>query len=258
KAVDSSLASKSVGDKVVVTAAMANTGNLSQEMFRVGGIFKIGSKMIDNGFAFINIDKSRTLLGIDGNIHEIALKFKDINDSGDLTIDFWNKYSKNGNEAIGWRDLIPQISAMFGMLKYQKVIMCTIIFSIVGLLIMNTLFMSLYERMYEFGVLRAIGTKPINLASMIVLEACVLAAISIIIGVILGFSFSYYYSVHGLNLSGTEFGGATFTEPLYAVMQVSQYFLNPMYVFIFSIVAAIYPAFYAARLTPAKAMKRSM
>jgi len=247
-----------VGDKIVVTVAMANTGSLSQEMFRVGGIFKINSKMIDNGFAFININKAQTLLGIGDNIHEIAFKFKDINDSGDRAIAFWDKYSKIDNEAIGWRDLIPQINAMFGMLKYQKVIMCAIIFSIVGLLIMNTLFMSLYERLYEFGVLRAIGTKPINLASMIILEATVLSIISIIIGVSLGFSFSYYFSVNGMNITGAEFGGTTLTEPLYAVMQLSQYLLNPMYVFIFSIVAAIYPAIYAARLTPAKAMKRSM
>ena len=248
----------SVGDKIVVTVAMANTGELSQEMFRVGGIFQLNSKAIDNGFAYIHIDKARTLLGIGQDIHEIAIKFKDINDSGDKKNAFWDKYSKDDNEAIGWRQMIPQINAMFEMLKYQKIIMCSIIFSIVGLIIMNTLFMSLYERLYEFGVLRAIGTKPINLASMIILESCVLSVISIIIGIIIGFSFCYYYSINGITTTSTEFGGTSLTEPLYTIMKFSQYIFNPLYVFIFSIVAAIYPAIYAARLTPAKAMKRSM
>ncbi len=85
------------------------------------------------------------------------------------------------------------------MLKFRhvsdsKVITASIIFGIVGLTIMNTLFMSLYERMFEFGVLRAIGTRPLRMALMILLEGGCLAIISIIIGSAIGF-FSAGYSL---------------------------------------------------------------
>lgn len=122
---------------------------------------------------------------------------------------------------------------------------------------MNTLFMSLYERMFEFGVLRAIGTRPLRMALMILLEGGCLAIISIIIGSAIGFFFSWLFSVYGIDYRGIEFAGTTINELIYPVMNVRQYLLNPLYVLFFTLVAALYPAWYAARLTPAKAMKRS-
>ena len=54
------------------------------------------------------------------------------------------------------------------------------------------------------------------------------------------------------------FAGVTMTEPIYTVMSAKQFTLYPLMIMCFSLVAALYPAFYAARLTPSKAMRKSM
>jgi len=59
---------------------------------------------------------------------------------------------------------------------------------------MNALFMSLYERMFEFGVLRAVGTRPLNMALIIFFEAAALSAISIIMGLVLGLGVVSFFS----------------------------------------------------------------
>jgi ABC-type lipoprotein release transport system permease subunit len=248
----------SVGDRMVITVARAYTGELSQDMFRVGGIFHMGIREADQGLAYISIDKARKLLGLGTAVHEIALRFKSLEMAGDSSLPFWKRYSGNGNEAIGWRELVPQLDSVIKMSAVSTGITMFLVFGIVALSIMNSLFMSLYERMFEFGILRAIGTRPARLASIILLEAVSLSWISILIGVILGYGVIQFFSVYGIDYRGIEFADITITEFLYPVMNIKQFTVFPFVIMLFSIIAAVYPAVFAARLTPAHAMRRSM
>ena len=247
-----------LGDRLVVTVAQAHTGELSQEMFRVGGIFNFGVREVDSGMAYINLKKAQGLLGLGDEVHEIALRFRDIDSAGDKSLPFWKKYSTNGNEAAGWKVLMPELESVIEMSDFGTYISLGLIFGIIVLIVMNTLFMSLYERMFEFGVLRAIGTRPLRMAAIILLEAASLSFISILIGSVFGLAFTWYYSVHGIDYLGIEFAGVTLRELLYPVLSIKQYTVFPFWMLIFSLIAAIYPAVYAAKLTPAKAMRKSM
>lgn len=247
-----------IGDRVVVTVAQANTGELSQELFRVGGIFHMGIREADSGLAFIHIRKAQKLLGIGHEDHEITLRFTSLKLAGDLSLPFWKKYSSNGNKAISWRQMVPQLDSVIEMSDISAAITLLLVFGIVGLTIMNALFMSLYERMFEFGVLRAIGTRPFRMGGIILLEAASLSFVSIILGTIIGVAFIHYFSIHGINYKGIEFAGVTINEFIYPVFMTKQFTLYPAMIMLFSIIAAIYPAVFAAKLTPARAMRRSL
>jgi len=246
------------GDRLVLTVAQADTGQLSQDMFRVTGIFHMGMREVDSGMAFININQSRKLLSLGNATHEIALKFNSIDDAGDRSLTFWDKYSQSGNEALGWRDIVPQLDGVIELSDMSTVITSSLVFCIVAVIIIHTLFMSLYERMFEFGVLRAIGTRPASMALVIFFEAASLSLISIIFGLGLGLLVMKIFSVYGINYMGIEFASVTITEFIYPVMTLRQFTFFPALIFIFALVAAIYPAVFATRLTPAKAMQRSM
>lgn len=247
-----------IGDRIVVTTAQAHTGELAQEMFRVGGIFHFGSREADSGLVFVHLKKAQGLLGLGEDIHEIALKFRSLDMAGDTSLYFWKKYSRDGNEAIGWKVMVPQLESVVEMSHISMGITMLLVFGIVGLTIMNSLFMSLYERMFEFGLLRALGTRPLRMAALIFLEAASLSLVSIVIGSFLGLAVTWYFSVHGINYKGIEFAGITITELIFPVLSVEQFTLYPLLVMVFSLAAAIYPAVYAAKLTPARAMRRSI
>ena len=137
-------------------------------------------------------------------------------------------------------------------------ITATILFMIVSLGIMNTLFMAIFERVFEFGILRSIGTRPFQMGLMIVLEAVMIALTSIALGSIIGFAAVHIVGINGLDYSGIEFAGATFLEPVIPVSRIFQYIIYPSALMIFTILISLYPAFYASKITPVKAMRKSL
>lgn len=246
-----------IGDKVVLTVAQANSGDLSQEMFRISGIFEFQLRELDRSVAFIKLAKAQKMLALGNGIHEIALHFIDISYAQNKKLGFWKNLSSSGNIAESWIEIMPDLQSLLELSQFSVYITAIILFSIVSLGIMNTLFMSLYERMFEFGVLRAIGTRAGKMALIIIGEAGAIAFLSIIIGIILGAILSYWLSIVGINYTGLEYGGLTFRERLYPVLTISQFIIYPLWLFGFTILIGLYPAFFAARIMPAKAMRRS-
>jgi len=244
-------------DRVVVTVAQARTGDLSQEMFRISGIYYFNTPDMDSGMAFIPLEKSQEMLGIGNNAHEIAIKFTDIKYGQDKELPFWSKYSQYGNETLGWIKIFPELEIMFKFTQFSIYVTAIILFGVVAFGIINTLFMSLYERMFEFGVLRAIGTGPFRMAQLILLEAGSLAIISIICGSILGFIITYIVMKTGIDYRGIEMVGVTIRDLIYPVLTLKQFVIYPFWLFLFTIITALYPALYAARISPAKAMRKS-
>ncbi len=246
-----------IGDRIVLTAAQAETDNLAQELFRVSGIYFMNVEELDKAMAFIRLDKAQEMLNLENRAHEIAISFTEKGVGRDSDHQFWKEYSSNGNIAEGWAELMPQLETAFELSRFSIYMAGLILFGVVALGIINALFMSLYERMYEFGVLLAVGTRKAELASLIVFEAGALAIVSSIGGIILGFMVNYIFMHIGFDFTGSEFSGVTFREPLYPVMTVGQFIIYPVLVFLFTLVISLYPALYASRLTPVKAMRKA-
>ena len=246
-----------LGDRVVLTTAQANTGELSQEMFRISGIYKFNANDMDRGMAFINLNRAQMMLGLENQAHQIAIKFTDINMAQDKNLYFWDKYTIDNNEAVGWPIILPQLETVYNFSDYSLGIMAVILFGIISLVIVNTLFMSLHERMFEFGVLRAVGTRPMKMCLMILFEAGSLAVIASIIGSILGFISVTLIAINGVDYTGIEFAGTTFRDPLYPVLSIMQFIIYPILFFVFTMITALIPGWSAARMKPAEAMRKS-
>ena len=246
-----------LGDRVVVTVAQASTGELSQEMFRISGIYHFADEAMNSGMAFVRIQKAQEMLAIGKDVHEIAIKFTSIAYSQDTALPFWDTYSQQGNEALSWTELMSQLTIVLEMTKYTKYIMGVILFGVVVFGIINTLFMSLYERMFEFGVLRAVGTRPFGMARVVLFEAGALAIVSIVLGTILGFLVTALLAYTGIDYTGIEMMGVTMQEFIRPIMTVEQFIIYPIWVFVFTIIAGLYPARHVAKIAPVDAMRRS-
>lgn len=248
----------SLGDRLVATVSQAESGDLSQEMFRVSGIYHFNMKEMDSGMAFIRLEKAQQMLGLGDNVHQIAIKFKDRNYAVQENLPFWEKYSQNNNEAVSWTKLLPQLKAIFDMSGISLAVMCLILASVVVFGIINTLFMSLYERMFEFGVLRAVGTRTAGVRKLVIFEAGALGIVSIILGLILGFVITWIFTKTGIDYRGIEFAGTTFKDLLYPEMRLLQFIVYPIGVFIFMLIVGLYPAFVAGRMSVADALRKSL
>lgn len=247
----------SVGDKVVITTAQKETGHLAQEMFRIGGIFKMKNKDLDTSLIFITLKKSQELMGIGENFHEIVFKFKDKYVVANPPDHFLKEFSNDDNEALSWKKLVPAIDAGIQLTSYSLYIGSFILFAIIALSTMNTLFMSLYERMYEFGIMKAIGTRPRFIFKLIIMEAATLALFSIILGIVVGSIATLITRWTGIShLTDVEYLGTTIKTAIRPIPSLMQYTLYPIAILIFAILSAIYPAISAANIIPSKSMRR--
>src|SRR3989304_3041593 len=85
--------------------------------------------------------------------------------------------------------------------------------------IINTMLMSVFERIHEFGVLMAIGMKNRRLFGMILTEALVLGVLGTLLGIAAGSAIPLPLSASGLDLSGfseslTSFGTGSIIYPV--------------------------------------------
>lgn len=248
-----------LGDRVVLTAAQAHGGELAQELFRVSGIMRFNSRQMDQGVVMLPLEKARKLVGLAGQVHEVAFRFRDSRDALREDLALWSELSNSGNEALGWRELMPQIKAVLEMMKYSTAMSAMILIGVISLGVVNSMFMSIHERMFEFGVLKAVGTRPRQIAMMILTEAAALALISIGIGLCLGAAVTYYFSTAGIDFAGMEYAGTTLSEPIRTVIEPMRQFVQfPVFVLGLTVVAGVYPAIHAARLIPTRAMRKSL
>jgi ABC-type lipoprotein release transport system permease subunit len=103
----------SLGDRVVITVSQAKTGDLSQEMFRISGIYRFNVKEMDDGMAFVLLKKAQKMLDLGANAHEIAIKFKELEYASQKDLPFWDKYSKDDNEIVSWTVLLFSVEGGF-------------------------------------------------------------------------------------------------------------------------------------------------
>ena len=247
-----------LGDRVIITNSRAGSGDIVQDLFRVSGIFELGERAMDGGAAFIRLDKAREIFGLGRTAHIIAIKFTDPKFSQNKDLPFWSKFSTDGNEAISWKEIFPQLVSVFQMSDLSRGIMSFILMGVVVFVILNTLFMSLYERMFEFGVIKALGTRPFAILRLMIFEAAALSIISIVIGAIIGILLTKTVAAIGIDYSGMEMMGLTIRDKIRPVLTLQQFIIYPIGVFLFTIIVGIFPAVSAARMNPANAMRKSV
>jgi len=247
----------SLGDVAVVTAATADSG-FAGGMFFISGICRFGSEELDRYTAFINLDTAGELLGLQGRVHEYAVLFPAPITAENQDLPFFSAFSTGGNTAEGWPTLAPQVHSMVQMVDISVAVMALILFGLVLFGIINSLFMSVYERMYEFGVMKAVGTGRSIVTGLVLMEAFWLGLSAVILGSLLGWAVIQYFTGPGISFGEMEFTGIMMDKPIYPVFNLSRLWVYPVFTLLFTMLAGVYPGIHAGGLNPSKAIRRSL
>ena len=249
----------SLGDRIVITLSEADGGDLSQALFRVSGIYYFGLREIDHNTVFINADQAREAVGISADAsHELVMVFEDSSVSREKTSTVFDDFNNEQLELKSWMELNEDIATMLELSDASTLIIGSILFLLASLGVINSMFMSIYERLYEFGVARAIGTTPWQLAQLILCEALLLGIGSCLFGGVIGYGLISYTTLHGLPLGEFEMSGIALSGNIATQMQLSQFTELPFYIILLTLVAALYPARFASKIVPTEALSRSL
>ncbi|MEN2981956.1 MAG: ABC transporter permease [Thermus sp.] len=115
-----------------------------------------------------------------------------------------------------------------------------------GLLVANTVMMSVYERTREFGVMRALGAKRGFIFRLVVLEALFLALLGGLGGLVLGGAVSYAINLYTLDQVGLALSAITLRLSLFALLVALG----------LGLAAGLLPAHHASRIPVVEALGR--
>ncbi len=116
--------------------------------------------------------------------------------------------------------------------------------------IITTLYTSVTERIKEIGTMKAIGAQSTNILSLFLVEALIIGILGGTFGIAIGIGAGY--SLTFLLFSNLPFGGSGIT-PIFVIEDLIKVWLLSVSL---SIVAGIYPAWKASRLSPLIALRR--
>jgi ABC-type lipoprotein release transport system permease subunit len=240
----------------IVAVVQASDGSMGNELFTVTGILAMAGDSIDRGAAIIHRGDLRDLF-VSGRVHEVAIAARGKLDGPGVRAALAGPAGRN--ELKTWKELNPMLSDMIEFGRASLWLFGSIFFLASALGVMNTMLMATYERVREFGILKALGTSPLRIVRDIELEALMLGLVSTAIGAAGGGLLSWYLSTHGLNTAQwgvTPFtsGGMVF-DPLWKGRLSVTAFVGPVVVmWVTCLLAALYPAVKAARIVPVKAI----
>lgn len=247
------LKAKIGGELVIITQAA--DGSIANGIFKIIALAGSADDPSERNTVYMNIKTAQEFLELGGRVHEIAIIIKDQDDSKEAAQSIRDLHLDKTLEVSPWEDIERDFYKAMITDKKRSVIFFTIITLIVATGILNTVLMSVLERTREFGVLKALGTRPYYIFSGIILESTLLSVMSALLGSIIGSAINYYFSKHGLRYpTPIEFQGVYFTEMRSAVSVESV--IKPLLLTIFTaITVSVYPAIRASWTIPVKALR---
>ena len=220
-----------VGDNITVTSTGAPV------VMRVIGIYASGVKQIDETKSYANIVQAQNMMGKDRSyVTDIKINLKDYNNAPQKAKEI---EALTGYKAEDWVQANSSLRVAF---KIRAVILNSVvgvILLVAGFGIYNILNMTIYEKIKEIAILKAIGFSGPSVISIFLQQAIYIGLGGAIIGVLFGFSITYGFSK-------LYIGGGT---PMGSLQYIPMSFYIPHYVeaVVFGILTTIAAGFFPAR-----------
>ena len=248
-----------VGRKLVYTAT-DRSGEIVQEAVRVSGILRTGTPSVDGSLVLLPLESLRRTLGYaPDEAGQVAVFLDDQRSAGTVAARLQARLG-DAVAVLPWYERQPELASFIAMKVGGTQFMEGIILLLVAAGIFNTLFVSVMERLREFGVLLAIGFTPGRLFAMVMFESLWLGLVGLVAaGVLVAAPYAYLANV-GIDVAaiagqGLEVAGVGMNQ----AMRVGIYPENAVMIALAALAATllsgVYPALSAGRVDPVETIR---
>lgn len=216
-----------VGKKVIVTMQDVDN-NVVSIALKVRGIIKTNNPSIDGNGLLMDFKTLQRMTGINGAT-QIALLLEEQNRDGELKREIAAKIDDNETALYSYKELYPSLHEGEAMMQTYNRISSAFIFIVATLGIFGVVLVSVLERVREFGIMMAIGTRFADIVRLIVYESLMITLSGYLAGALLGGGILWYFKTHGIDLSGLSDAFAIFgmDSTIHAVVK-TEYFTNAL------------------------------
>lgn len=184
------------GDQVTLLLNTSD-GALNTADFVIVGVFQTYSKEFDARAVRIPLAAAQTLLNTDG-VNAVVASLKRTPDTGAVRALLTQRLDPTLFELISWQELNDFYAKTVVLYKRQFGVLQLIVLLMVLLSVANSVNMSTFERVGEFGTLRALGNRSGHVFRLILVENTIVGLLGGLLGVALGIVLALVISAIGI------------------------------------------------------------
>jgi len=253
------------GSSVVLSANDVNEVMNALD-FTVAGVINAPVSGLNTNGVFLSRQDGEGLLGLNGLVTEIDVQmewrpgapFEELaKTSGALAADLSKSYP-----SLAFDPIAEQAKSFLALIasksKFTSIIIVIVLaIALVG--IVNTVLMSVYERIREVGVMRAMGFQGGEVRRMFFLEGTLIGLLGSVAGMLLGGALVWLLVVRGMDMNSFGFDISSFNMPISPVIHgvwKPQSFIQILIIgTVSAMIAALLPARKAAKFVVTRALR---
>lgn len=227
--------------------------------FEVVGIFRVGTQELDNELVMINIAAAKALFRLRTPYNGLRIRTSDVLQA-DVTR---SQLAAELPEIVRTSSWTAQFGAIYENIRFSRSIISFMLWLLIGVAAFNlivSLIMIVRDKTGDIAILRTLGASPKLINRIFMWQGCLIGAIGIVIGVVLGIIGSlqitniaeFIERRLSIQLLNAEVYPIDFLPSQLSAIDV---FLVVVGVFALSLLATIYPARRAAAIQPAEALR---
>ncbi len=252
-----------VGEKVTLVTPQASVTPVGimprLKRFTVVGVFEAGMHEYDSALALVHLDDAAKLFLKPGQVSGLRLKLTDMFDAPYLTQQMVQDLPR-GYVITDWT---RQHVNFFRAVKTEKMVMfiiLTLIVMVAAFNIVSTLVMVVTDKRADIAILRTLGASPGCIMRIFMVQGVVIGAFGTLLGLVGGVTLAS--NVEKIVPLIEQLLGRKFLSPdvyyisdLPSEMLFSDVAAISLIAFSISLLATLYPAWYASRTQPAEALR---
>lgn len=222
------------------------------------GLFNTPHPSLNENNVFLPLSTAQDRLNVESKISNYVVRLSD-QDQAMAAAEELNGSLTAPYRAYSWKDAARSLVTMIEMQDIETQVVLAVILTLAAVGIINTVILSALERMEELGMMKALGMHEREIIYTFMGEAAGIGIIGGIMGIIMGIIGLYIFNIYGIDMAAMTGGGDfdygfPLSGTIYAGWQISSFIFVFVYGVSVSVIASIFPALWAARKDPVKAI----
>ena len=240
----------------IVLMSRDTEGEVASRAFRIQGIFDAEMEATEKQFVFVTMKAARDLLAFKKGVSEVAVLLPKHGQTLGVAHNLSAELQTATLSISTWQELLPMVRVILRLYDSFILIWFIVVFIAMAFGIVNTLLMAVFERIREFGLLKALGMKPGGIIRGVLTESFLLLVLGTAAGNALGIISIFLLSKNGIDLSalaaGLEYVGLP--RVIFPEVKALDFLYANSVVLVLGLGVSLYPALKAAGFTPVEAL----
>lgn len=248
------------GDRLILEVRTVD-GAMNALEVPIAGVLRAGNPSFDRLGIMLPNDLVQDLVRTKDAFSHLAVRLAS-RDDADTAAAGLRPHLTNARVAT-WREETQDLLDLQDLRQTMLDIIAFALMAIAATGIANTVLMAAYERVREIGTMRAMGLTRAGVVGLFVAEGAFMGVVGSLLGAALGGWVVHRFSVDGIDLSSMlDSAGSTgayenipVSVMLYTEQSGSAIALAAVIGLLVALLASVYPAMIASRMTPAEAVR---